>query len=126
MGFKQRRFWKIRIGEAFVWPVPVLLALMGHTYALPKANIRGVGPGMHIALMNDRTVRAQYMWHILAQHYWLFILYGVALVGTFIMLRVKHISLGVRIIVFVLMSIPGFWYCWEASYLGGKLLMMGH
>jgi len=110
------------LSEALLWHAPLLLALVGHIYAYPKADLGSTGPGFHIALMNDETIRAQLIWHRLAEHYWLFILYGAILVGSFITLRIVHIHGLFRFIIFVPLAVPGLWYFKIMAYLGGKLL----
>ena len=119
-----KRFWQVPVGEALLWLAPLFLALMGHLYAFPKAGLAGVGPGFHIALMNERTVRAQAMWHVLAESWWLFVLYGVLLLGTHVALRIRKVPLWIRGPVLVVMAVPGVWYSGEAGYLGGKLLSL--
>ena len=124
MEFKHTRFWRVPIGETIVWPTPVLLSLMGHIYAFPKAGLGGTGPGWHIALLNDRTILSQHVWHVLSRHCWLFIANALVLIGIFVLLRIRHVPFWVRVLIFLVMAMPGFWYSWEMAYLGGKLLFL--
>jgi hypothetical protein len=80
------------------------------------------GPGLHIALVNDRTIRAQKLCVMLSQHWWIFVLYGILLVAAFGILRMKRVHVAVRAVVLLVMATPGLWYFVQASYLGGKLL----
>ncbi|MCX5649203.1 MAG: hypothetical protein NTX40_08930 [Planctomycetota bacterium] len=113
----------LALSEALLWLAPLLLALVGHICAYPKADLGATGPGFHIALMNDQTIRAQRIWHTFSENYWLFILYGVLLVGSFITLRILHIHGAFRFIIFVPLAIPGLWYLKIMAYLAGKLLL---
>ena len=82
----------------------------------------GTGPGFHIALMNVETVRAQEAWRFLNAHWWLFIVYGVALMSACVLLKAKAVWWPIRLGVFAALAIPGLWYFLLSSYLGGKLL----
>lgn len=112
------------LSEACLWLAPLLLALTGHLFATGKADLGDTGPGFHIALMNDETIRDQQIWHLFSEHYWLFILYGTLLMGSFIALRMMHIRGAFRFTVFVLLASPGIWYFGIMSYLGGKILTL--
>ena len=114
--------WLQPVGELIVWLLPVPLALAGHLYAWPKAELSGRGPGWHIMLMNDETVRAQQAWRFLNSNWWLFIAYGVLLAATCVLLKVKAVWWPVRLGIFAVLAIPGFWYLGLSSYLGGKFL----
>ena len=109
--------WRQPAGEFIVWLLPVALALMGHFYAWPKAAISDTGP----AWRTEKTVRAQEAWRFLSSSWWLFITYGVVLATTCVLLKVKAVWWPVRLGIFAVLAIPGFWYFGLATYLGGKL-----
>jgi hypothetical protein len=113
---------RLPVGEFLLWLLPLLLALAGHLYAWPKADLSDTGPGWRIQIMNERTLRAQRAWHVLNSNWALFVVYGAVLVTTFVLLRVKAAPWPVRLGIFAALAIPGFWYFALSSYLGGKLL----
>ena len=95
---------------------------MGHLCAWPKAGLSNAGPGWRIVNMNEETVRAQEAWRLLNAHWWLFIVYGVALMGVCVLLKAKAVWWPIRLAVFAALAIPGCWYFLLSSYLAGKLL----
>src|SRR3990172_7634405 len=117
MNKAQKRFWQVPIGEALVWPLPALLAGFAHAYAFPKALMTGTGPGFRIALMNQETITAQQAWHFVNSLFHPFLLYGLLLFATYLLLRMRHVRVSYRIIVFVLLALPGLWYFKVESYL---------
>ena len=119
---ERRPFWKWHIGEGLLWLLPALLAVLGHLEALPKATLSDSGPGFHILLMNERTAQAQELWEFLSNAWWLFVLYACLMLGVYIVLRVKRVSMWVRIPAMGLMAVPGVWYSLEMSYLAGKVI----
>ena len=101
-----------------------LLALAMHRFATTKAHMSGGGPGLHIALMNDRTVRAQYLWHTVEPSRWLFVAYAVFSLAAWSLLSLVHVSPTIRLMLLLVISLPALWYSREMLYLGGKLLSL--
>ncbi len=91
---------------------------MGHFYAWPKATMSDTGPAWRI----EKTVRAQQTWRFLNSNWPLFIAYGVVLMTTCVLLKVKAVRWPIRLGIFAALAIPGLWYLSHATYLGGKLL----
>jgi hypothetical protein len=111
------------VGECFLWISPDVLALVGHWYGWQKANLPGSGPGLHLA-GNDRTRVAQEMAHFVAERMWVFGLYGALLLIACFVLRSCRVRFPYRLIAWIILSIPGFWYFKEMAYLGGKILLV--
>jgi hypothetical protein len=116
------------VAEFFLWLLPLVLALMGHVYAWPKAFLLGSGPGFDIMNMNmnmnRKTIRAQQAWHFLNTNWPLFVAYGAVLLVTCALLRRRGVQWPARLLVLVALAVPGLWYWSLSSYLGGKLLGM--
>jgi len=122
MDEKPKSQWHTRIGEPICWVLPSLLAGIGHMYAAPKAGMTGVGPGIHIALMNDRTLATQRLWHLVNSLPCPFILYGCGLTLVLLLLRSMRVRTLWRTVAGISLAVPGFWYFLEASFLGGKII----
>ena len=120
---KQKKWLQIPIGEFLIWLIPLILALIAHTWASGKAYLNSTGPGFFIAFMDNRTIYLQRLWHIVEQNYWLFTLYGLLLIVLFATLQIKQAKIWIKATTFCLFAIPGVWYFENMSYLGGKLLM---
>jgi hypothetical protein len=112
-------------GEAFAWVLPVLFALAGYVVALPKATLPASGPGVYIALMNERTLRAQRLWEYLHERTWLFGLYAAISGAVLVMLIVFGVPPRWRWLCWLLVALPGCWHFREMIYLGGKILASG-
>ena len=121
---EHKSIWRQPAGMFLLWPVPALLAALGHLYAWPKAYMRGTGPGLDIALMNERTARAQRLWHMVDAWPAVLVLYGVLLVGAALLMRKWHQRLWVSAVTWIVLAIPGLWYFLKIAYLGGKVLIL--
>jgi hypothetical protein len=122
MNNQNKKFWAIPIGEPLVWLLPAAVAGLSHLFAWPKAGLSGSGPGMHIALMNERTIFAQKAWRFVDSLPYPFVAYAVLLFAVFVVLRVKHVGGLYRAAAFILLAVPGLWYFRQAVYLGGKFI----
>ena len=76
--------WEHFAGECFLWLVPTAAALFGNAYGGAKATLPRAGPGLHLALWNDRTEMAVEHWRYFANMPWVFALYGGVLICTFL------------------------------------------
>jgi hypothetical protein len=124
MDEKRKISWAASIGEFLIWILPALLAAFAHLFAFPIARIMsGPGPGWHLILMNEKTINAQLIWLFVDSLPHPFLLYAMILLALLFMLRMTHVPFLYRIIVLVLLSIPGLWYFNIESYLGGKFIM---
>jgi hypothetical protein len=120
---KSQISWPATIAEFLVWPLPALLAAFAHLFALPKAHIMsGPGPGWNLVIVNEETINAQLIWWFVDSLPHPFLLYAMILLAVLIILRMRHVCFLYRIIILVLLSIPGLWYFNIESYLGGKFI----
>jgi hypothetical protein len=124
MNESRKQFWQKPIGEALIWPLPAIAAWGAHLYAFPKAHMSDAGPGFYIALMNQKTIKAQHAWHFVDSLFHPFLLYGLFLFAIYLLFRGRRICLSYRIIGFVILALPGFWYFSIASCLGGKIMAL--
>jgi hypothetical protein len=111
------------VRECFLWIFPGVVAVLGHCYGWQKANLPGSGPGLHIA-WNDRTRIAVGLAHFVAERLWVFGLYGALLLIACFVLRSCRFRFPYRLVAWIILSLPGFWYFKEMAYLGGKLLLV--
>jgi len=110
------------VAELVAWALPLLIVLVGHSFARLKANMSDAGPGFHIAYMTERTLRAQRLWHYVNERSWLFVLYGLLLVTVLAALILSSVPSPYRWLCWSALVLPGLWYFREATYLGGKIL----
>ncbi len=110
------------VAELVAWALPLLLVVLGHSFARTKANMSDSGPGFHIALMTDRTLHAQQLWHYVNERPWLFILYGGLLAIVLSTLILSSVPTPYRWLCWVVVTLPGLWYFQETAYLGAKVL----
>jgi hypothetical protein len=117
-------YYERLVRECLLWISPNAFAILGQCYGWQKANFPGNGPGLHIA-WNDRTGVAVCLAHFVAERLWVFGLYGALLLITCFVLRSRRVRFPYRLIAWILLSAPGFWYFYEMAYLGGKILSVG-
>src|SRR5215213_7054706 len=100
---------ELLIAERFVWLLPVALSLFCHAVGAWKANLGGDGPGLHLALMNDRTIRVQRLWQDVDERRWLFAAYALLIFFTYYVLLRSRSPVRYRVICGVIVAAPGFW-----------------
>jgi hypothetical protein len=103
---------------------PAASAIFGHFYGGFKANLPGVGPGLHI-WRNDATEAAIRHWNYFEANQWLFAIYGALLLATCLFLLWRNVRFHLRVLSWIVLSIPGIWYLTKMAYLGGKILLVG-
>lgn len=104
------------------WLLPLGLAAMGYAYGSVKADLPGAGAGVVIALMNERTIRAQHLWHAVNDRPWVTILYATTLVTACAGLAWLRLDFKYKLFGWTAPALPGLWYFSEMIYLGGKIL----
>ena len=109
------RFPVASIGEPLIWLLPVALAVWGHIAASIKV-------GMPFIIENARTDFAESMWHLMSENTWVFIVYGVFLMGVSLLVRRLHFPRVDRFAILCAVAIPPLWYFGESAYLLGKFI----
>lgn len=109
-------------GHALASIFPLWLVYAGDRLGRLTADLPGTGPGLYIALMNERTLRAQGLWHFVDAHRWLIPLYAMLMAITLGVLSTSRLPRLYRWLWWGIAAMPGCWYFRETSYLGLKVL----
>ena len=100
------------------WNAVIPLVLAAHLMGWTKAELRG---SIHIT---DRTTQALGLYDIFSANAWLLLPFAIALTTLSLTLRPPRHAFAIRLLAYVAVSAPLFWYAREMMYLGGKLLVI--
>ncbi len=99
------------------WNAVIPLVLAAHLMGWTKAELRGS------IYITDRTTQALGLNDIFSANAWLLLPFAIALTTLSLTLRPPRHAFTIRLLAYVAVSLPLFWYAREMMYLGGKLLV---